>query len=185
MWLWGGDVIGQIVLDVPVKIGSSFGATQQDLPMKHTVCFKIFGAVGVFFSLNQELISTALASSPGIHAAQTPELTDELIDTVWQEVEPAFIDVANIQREGDRVIFDTVDYEAGYTRLEGDCSTNQVRTLRDGYFLSMTTVSYRDFSESHTHEFADPSPLQQQLLDIACTVAPQKPSIESDAGHGV
>ena len=146
---------------------------QIKLFMKHRVCLVLLGIIGFCLSPVQTTASffsgNELVLSRSIYFAQSSELTDELDNPEWQEVEPAFIDIANIQRnDNDLVIFDTVDYEAGYTRLEGNCRTNQVRTLRDGYFLSTTTVSYRDFSESASHEFSDPSPLQQQLLDIAC-----------------
>ncbi|MEO0984744.1 MAG: hypothetical protein AAFY20_04260 [Cyanobacteria bacterium J06639_14] len=142
--------------------------------MNNKVCLGLIGIIGIVLS-SRPAIASPLAEeelffSRTIPVAQSPEVTDELENPEWQEVEPAFIDIANIQRNGDFVIFDTVDYEAGYTRLEGNCSTNQVRTLRDGYFLSMTTVSYRDFSEPTVHEFADSSPLQQQLLEVACAV---------------
>lgn len=114
---------------------------------------------------------TASSASPEI-----AEKTQEIKNAVWQEVtdtagtdegytDPAFIDINGISRTGDLIIFDVVNPDASYGRVEGNCKTNQFRSLRFGWFLSSTKVSYID---QNNLAWSDASSYQRQLLNFAC-----------------
>ena len=121
--------------------------------------------------LTTTYILTASSASPEI-----AEKTQELTNVAWQEVtdiagtdegytDPAFIDINGISRTGNLIIFDVVNPDASYGRVEGNCKTNQFRSLRFGRFLSYTKVSY---IEQNNVAWSDTSSYQRQLLQFAC-----------------
>lgn len=116
-------------------------------------------------------IFTAPSTSPGVE-----EKTAEMKNVSWQEVpdtasndegytDPAFIDINGINRNGDLIIFEVVNPDASYGRVEGNCKTNQFRSLRLGHFLSSTKVSY---IEQNNLAWLEANPYQTNLLKFAC-----------------
>jgi hypothetical protein len=104
------------------------------------------------------------------------EKTAEIKNASWQAVpdtvspdegfnEPAFININGILRKGDLVIFDVVNPDSSYGRVEGNCQTHQFRSLRFGIFVSSTQVSY---TEQNNEAWLDASPYQKKLLILAC-----------------
>ncbi len=104
------------------------------------------------------------------------EKTAEIKKASWQAVpdtlspdegfnEPAFININGIIKKGDLVIFDVVNPDASYGRVEGNCQTNQFRSLRFGIFVSATQVSY---IEQNNEAWIDANPYQRKLLILAC-----------------
>jgi len=105
--------------------------------------------------------------------------TAEIKNPSWQEVPgtaptantdpqfsgPAYIDINGIERDEDLVIFDIVNSDASYSRVEGNCKTNQFRPLRFGHFETQTTVIYQEYDES----WKAANEYQGQLLRFACS----------------
>ena len=121
--------------------------------------------------LTTTYILTASSASPEI-----ADKTQEIRNAAWQEVtnttdtdegytDPAFIDINGISRNGDLIIFDVVNPDASYGRVEGNCKTNQFRSLRLGHFLSATKVSY---IEQNSLTLSSPSSYQINILRFAC-----------------
>ena len=121
--------------------------------------------------LTATYILTAPSTSPGIG-----EKTAEIRNASWQEVpdtasmdeeytDPAFIEINGIGRNGNLVIFDVVNPDASYGRVEGNCRTKQFRSLRLGIFLSSTKVSYL---EQNNAAWIEASSYQRKLLSFAC-----------------
>ena len=107
------------------------------------------------------------------------EKTAEIKNASWQAVpdtvspdegfnEPAFININSILRKGDVVIFDLVNPDASYGRVEGNCQTSQFRSLRFGIFVSPTQVSY---AEQNNEAWSDANPYQKKLLILACNTS--------------
>jgi len=121
--------------------------------------------------LTATYILTTPSTSPGIG-----EKTAEIRNVSWQEVpdtastdeeyaDPAFIDINGIGRNGNLVIFDVVNPDASYGRVEGDCKTNQFRSLRLGIFLTSAKVSY---VEPNNTAWIQANLYQKKLLRFAC-----------------
>lgn len=120
-------------------------------------------------------------------AASTPtpkigEKTIEITSASWQAVpntegategyiDPAYIDINGIKKEENKVIFDVVNPDASYGRVEGNCSTNQIRSLRIGHFLTKTKVSYIEQSSDSWYEA---NPYQIKLLKFTCDYSEDK-----------
>jgi hypothetical protein len=122
------------------------------------------------------LLTTAYILTASSASPEVAEKTQEIRDAAWQEVmdtagtdegytDPAFIDINGISRNGDLIIFDVVNPDASYGRVEGNCKTNQFRSLRFGRFLSSTKISY---IEQNNVAWSDASSYQRQLLKFAC-----------------
>lgn len=127
--------------------------------------------------LTATYLLTAPSTSPGIE-----EKTAEIRNASWQEVpdtgsldegytDPAFIDINGISRTGDLVIFDVINPDASYGRVEGNCKTNQFRSLRLGHFLSATKVFY---IEQNSLALSSPNSYQVNILRFACNKFSQK-----------
>ncbi|MEW5858883.1 MAG: hypothetical protein AB1861_16110 [Cyanobacteriota bacterium] len=104
------------------------------------------------------------------------EKTAEITNASWQEVpdtastaegyvDPAYININGISRNSDRVIFEVINPDVSYGRVEGNCSTNQIRSLRIGYFLSKTQVSY---IEQNSEFWNKANSYQINILKFAC-----------------
>jgi hypothetical protein len=109
----------------------------------------------------------------GVAIAQS--LTDTLTNPQWEAVpdtyspalgDSAYMDMHGIVRTGDEVVFDVVNPDVSYGRLQGNCSTGELRGIRFGEFQSATQVVFDEISESLT------SPYQQTLLSYACSAQP-------------
>ncbi|HEY9666046.1 MAG TPA: hypothetical protein V6C91_04540 [Coleofasciculaceae cyanobacterium] len=109
--------------------------------------------------------------SPGIE-----EKTADIKNASWQVVpdtagteegytDPAFIDINSISRNQDIVVFEVINPDVSYGRVEGNCKTEQIRSLRLGSFLSATQVSY---IEQNNQSWSMANPYQIKLLKFAC-----------------
>lgn len=114
---------------------------------------------------------TAPSVSPGVG-----EKTADINNASWQAVpdtagtqegftDPAFIDTNGISRNQDIVVFEVVNPDASYGRVEGNCKTEQIRSLRLGNFLSATQVSY---IEQNNQSWSMANSYQIKLLKFAC-----------------
>lgn len=131
--------------------------------------------------LRQVLIGLAeSASSQGNNQLQTDRpsrrsQTARIQNADWQLVIPeidAYIDVNNITRNADNVIFDVVGNEPQYVRLEGNCRTGRTRLLRMGYFETATTVRFQtSVGRGEPDQFRDPGANERRLLQFACARA--------------
>lgn len=122
------------------------------------------------------LTATCIGAAP-IAVAEVGEKTVEIENASWQAVpetadttqdhaEPAYIDVNGIIKNGDLVTFDVVNSDASYGRVEGNCLTFQLRSLRWGRFLTRVQVSYVE--QSSNGAFMAANPYQLKLLTYAC-----------------
>ncbi|HEY9614775.1 hypothetical protein [Allocoleopsis sp.] len=120
-------------------------------------------------------MATYIFTAPSTNSA-IEEKTAEIKNVSWQKVpdtasteegytDPAFIDINGINRNKDLVIFDVVNPDASYGRVEGNCTTNLVRSLRLGSFLSSTKISY---IEQNNLALSQATPYQINLLKLAC-----------------
>jgi hypothetical protein len=79
----------------------------------------------------------------------------EIENPSWQEVpntdtpgnneqydSPAYVDINGIIRDADIVIFDMIESNVNYVRVEANCRTRKFRTLRQGFFESSTRINY-------------------------------------------
>jgi hypothetical protein len=128
-----------------------------------------------FLAATYILISPS--TSPGIGGK-----TAEIKNAAWQKVpdtegtesgytDAAFIDINGITRNSALVVFDVVNPDAGYSRVEANCQTNQFRTLRLGIFLTPTRVS---FIEQSDLSWLTANSYQSKLLKFACNTSSQK-----------
>lgn len=126
------------------------------------------------------LTATCIGAAP-IAVAEVGEKTAEIENASWQAVpetsgtsqeysEPAYIDVNGISRTDDLVIFDVVNSDASYGRVEGNCLTFQLRSLRWGRFLTKIQVSY--IEQNSNGAFIAANPYQLKLLTYACNTPP-------------
>jgi hypothetical protein len=124
------------------------------------------------------LTATYILAAPS-PSAEIVEKTVEIRNASWQKVpdttsteegytDSAFLDINGISRNGDLVIFDVVNSDASYGRVEGNCRTNQIRSLRMGNFLSDTQVSY---IEQDSESLLEANPYQIKLLKFACNAS--------------
>ena len=104
----------------------------------------------------------------------------ELKNPSWKEVpnstspnaaeqfnEPAFVDMNGIVQKDDSIVFDMVNSDVGYARVEVKCSTNQLRSLREGYFKSKTQIDY----VNKTYPWSDASgAYQKALMNFFCSL---------------
>lgn len=122
------------------------------------------------------LTATYICTAPAV-LAEIGEKTAEIENASWQAVpetaettqdysESAYIDVNGISKTGDVVIFDVVNSDASYGRVEGNCSTFQLRSLRWGRFLTKTEVTY--IEQNSNGVFTAANPYQLRLLNYAC-----------------
>lgn len=58
------------------------------------------------------------------------------------EMEPWAVAINTITRHGDVVVFEGVSPEASYVRFQGDCRTQEIKTLYMGDFLSSNSIVY-------------------------------------------
>jgi len=128
------------------------------------------------------LITASYIFSAPYASAEIGENTAEIMNASWQEVpdtagtEPgytdsAYININSISRKGNLVIFDVVNSDVSYARVEGNCRKNQFRPLRQGEFLSATRVSYQEHNENEP--WAEANSYQIELISFACNRVPQ------------
>ena len=107
--------------------------------------------------------------------AQEQNYLTETINFSWVEVpnssggvgsQNANISIQNYLPQDNIIVFDVVDSLAGYFRLMGNCSTSEVKSLRQGDFLSSTRVRYQDVEQFHT--WIEAKQLTGKLLNAAC-----------------
>lgn len=117
------------------------------------------------------IISIMLTPSANAEIAEISNASwQEVLDTTPTETtesefnDPAYIDINSIVRNGNLIRFDLVNSDASYGRVEGNCRTNQIRSLRFGYFQSVTHVIYTEQEET----WADATLYQRKLLRFAC-----------------
>lgn len=80
---------------------------------------------------------------------------------------PAYVDVNEITRNDDISIYDLVDTDGGYTRVETNCRTRQFRAVRKGFFESSTQVNYMN-QVAHWQE--PTSSYHKALLTFMCNL---------------
>lgn len=103
----------------------------------------------------------------------------ELNNPLWEEVpnthsskaigqyaRPAFVDINGIIQKGETVIFDLVNPDASYARVEANCKTNQFRAIRQGDFESKTRIHYARRINSWNFARGE---YQQALLNFICS----------------
>jgi hypothetical protein len=90
------------------------------------------------------LVGLLLLVSTPAHAE-----TADLQNPSWQKVpnsevgdESAYIDVNSITRNQEIATFDVVEPDVVYSRLEANCNTNQLRSIRRGSFESKKRVRF-------------------------------------------
>jgi hypothetical protein len=71
------------------------------------------------------------------------EVPDTRIYNENQEIEPIYINVNGITRNGNVLTYDLVNPNFGYERSQTNCKTGQSRGIRQGDFESSTRVSYQ------------------------------------------
>jgi hypothetical protein len=82
-----------------------------------------------------------------------------------QYSDPAYINENSKIERGETIIYDLVNSDASYTRVEFNCETLQYRNLRSGYFESSTRVNF----SSKVGGWAYPtSPYHSKLLTFVC-----------------
>jgi hypothetical protein len=80
------------------------------------------------------------------------------------ELEPWAVNLNSITRHGDVVVFEGVSPEAVYMRFQGNCGTQEMKTLHVGEFLSSTSITYRYAYD----EWSLAEGWQLALLDFVC-----------------
>jgi hypothetical protein len=110
--------------------------------------------------------------------------TERLINTDWQEVPSSysiskdpqfsgsiFIDINNLQVNDRTVIFDAIDVDYSYHRMEIDCQDREIRSLRMGIFLegSDRDESRIDFSNSKDNWRKIEKPSEMLMKDFVCS----------------
>lgn len=77
----------------------------------------------------------------------------ELKNPAWKEVPgtqfdgTAYVNLNGIEKTGSRVIYDVVNAEAAYSRVEMDCKRQQFRTVRLGYFETRSRINYKSIND--------------------------------------
>lgn len=74
--------------------------------------------------------------------------TFELQNPAWKPVPntevngTSYIETNSIIKSDDKIIYDLVNAEAAYSRVEMDCEAQQFRTIRMGYFTTRSRINY-------------------------------------------
>jgi hypothetical protein len=89
-----------------------------------------------------------------------------LSDPEEQYDEPAFVDINGLTRKGDVVIFDLVESDASYRRLETDCRRNLYRLTRFGFFESTSRVNFS--TPVSTWVPADSDTYKKSIITFVC-----------------
>lgn len=144
----------------------------------NSVSATIKALVVVSCILASQAVTEQQKSIAAMHVAQANTYTERLNNAVWQEVPgadvgcdpiPTRIDMNGIIRNGNLVVFDATGYQGFYYRLEGDCTTREVRILRHGMASGETEFTY---TEGAREELANRMlGLHLQLLDFACNAS--------------
>lgn len=77
----------------------------------------------------------------------------DLKNPAWKEVPgtqfdgTAYVNLNGIQKTGSRILYDVVNAEAAYSRVEMDCQRQQFRTVRIGYFETRSRINYKSISD--------------------------------------
>ena len=105
---------------------------------------------------------------------------DVLPNPNWQAVpgtysdtlgDSAYVDQAGLNRQEMSIVFDVVNPDVGYTRLEGNCTSGELRVLRQGYFETLFRVVYRRQTQAPWRVPA-PDSLEAQVFAFACQLSP-------------
>ena len=79
--------------------------------------------------------------------------TFELKNAAWKEVPgtqfdgTAYIEINSLQKAGNSIIYDVVNAEAAYSRVEMNCKAQQFRTVRTGYFASRSRINFKPVND--------------------------------------
>ena len=85
---------------------------------------------------------------------------------IEQYARPAFVDINGIIQKGETVIFDLVNPDVSYSRVEANCKTNNLRSIRQGDFESKTRINYASLISSWNFARGE---YQQALLNFICS----------------
>lgn len=128
-----------------------------------------------FLLIASMLLTPALAHAQSPQTlAQNDSIQEVLKSPSWQVVPGAkvgrnpadtLIDVNNIRKQGNTVTFDITGYQSFYYRLQGDCSTRQVRLLRRGLLGGGDRVNYRLLKGEEATKVFD---FHRTVLSFAC-----------------
>ncbi|WP_190556640.1 hypothetical protein [Anabaena sphaerica] len=81
--------------------------------------------------------------------------------------EPAFLNTNGIIKKGGIVMYDIVNPDASYARLQTNCQTKNFRTIRVGQFISDSKVEYQNI----VGEWGKASELYHILIvDFVCSL---------------
>ena len=113
-------------------------------------------------------------SPPNTSLTQNTTREEVLKNTSWQIVPGArvgknpadtLIDINNLNRQEKVITFDITGYKSFYYRLQGDCSTRQVRFLRRGLLRLGDKVNYQLVDGEEATRVVD---FHRTVLDFAC-----------------
>jgi len=113
-------------------------------------------------------------SPPNTSLTQNTTREEVLKNTSWQIVPGArvgknpadtLIDINNLNRQEKVITFDITGYQSFYYRLQGDCSTRQVRFLRRGLLRLGDKVNYQLVDGEEATRVVD---FHRTVLDFAC-----------------
>lgn len=77
----------------------------------------------------------------------------ELKNPAWKAVPgtefdgTAYVETNSVRRSGQKVIYDVVNAEAAYSRVEMDCKAQRFRTVRAGYFETRSRIHYKPIND--------------------------------------
>lgn len=134
-----------------------------------TEIFSKTQSLKLFESLPVTTLSQATTQQPG--GGQ-----EKLNNPDWQEIpgvnsgnsrnpSSTLIDIRHITRKENTVTFDVTGHKGFYARYQGNCKTNQFRTLRFGRLLEDDTASYQINDKAENAQATD---FERSLLNFAC-----------------
>jgi hypothetical protein len=103
---------------------------------------------------------------------------EEIRNAVWRQIpgsgipsseeykDNAMVDINGMSRNDDVIIFDVINPDWSYGRLEANCRINQIRALRMGDVEQDKQVSFITIN----HPWSTPSVYQEKLLNFACNI---------------
>lgn len=125
-------------------------------------------------SSNSQNTSSKQRSLPNTSLTQNTTREEVLKNTSWQVVPGArvgknpadtLIDINNLNRQEKVITFDITGYQSFYYRLQGDCSTREVRFLRRGLLRLGDKVNYQLVDGEEATRVVD---FHRTVLDFAC-----------------
>jgi hypothetical protein len=111
-------------------------------------------------TLQKVLCNTAILSIFLSFTIPAIAATDKIKNARWEKIpgtepseadinanqydEPAFLNTNGIIKKGGIVMYDIVNPDASYARLQTNCQTKNFRTIRVGQFISNSKVEYQN-----------------------------------------